>query len=75
MNWERASISVACLVPVIGLLAFGLTRRPEGDRFAAAGQARAGIRARGVRARRRNHSRCQSATRSGWRSTRAVWSC
>jgi cytochrome c biogenesis protein CcmG/thiol:disulfide interchange protein DsbE len=29
MNWKRASISVAFLVPVIGLLAFGLTRDPK----------------------------------------------
>jgi cytochrome c biogenesis protein CcmG/thiol:disulfide interchange protein DsbE len=29
MNWKRASIAVVLLVPVIGLLAFGLTRDPK----------------------------------------------
>lgn len=29
MNWKRASIAVGLLVPVIGLLAFGLTRDPK----------------------------------------------
>ena len=29
MNWKRAAIAVGLLVPVIGLLAFGLTRDPK----------------------------------------------
>lgn len=29
MNWKRASITTAMLLPVIGLLAFGLTRDPK----------------------------------------------
>ena len=29
MNWKRATIATGLLLPVIGLLAFGLTRDPK----------------------------------------------